>query len=429
MRVYSEECKRRCRKIETDETLTVSLDGKINLDEECKKAMNRLGERYDSLSGFYPNAKAVIASEGMSYMKILGMYAPFTIEANYNANAPDFAKPFTVCHELSHLKGFMREDEANFIAYLACTGSDNVYLQYAGWVYALIYAANALYSAAGAEIYSELMSYADNRIKAELKANSEYWKKYETPVATVATTVNDTYLKSQGQSDGKKSYGRFVDLMISYEKCRHRNSNVVRYYKYWSNQLMANKKLYKKERFSGCIVGAAAGDALGSPVKTLTRSHIKDLYGKKGILKLSPEKRQKTARISDETQMMLFTAHGILWADAAGLRTGEANCADYVFLALQQWLYSQTGGTSSIDLQWILDDNETGFPCDLLGISAFCKKRNPTKQLVQTLAGIKSENDYGRKRRPINQNKLFDCLPRAIPAGLYFTATLSLHSR
>ena len=82
----------------------------------------------------------------MSYMKILGMYAPFTIEANYNANAPDFAKPFTVCHELSHLKGFMREDEANFIAYLACTGSDNVYLQYAGWVYALIYAANALYS-------------------------------------------------------------------------------------------------------------------------------------------------------------------------------------------------------------------------------------------------------------------------------------------
>lgn len=206
------------QKIETDEALTVQLDGKINLDEECKKAMNLLGEKYNSLSGFYPNAKAVIASEGMSYMKILGMYTPFTIEANYNANAPDFAKPFTVCHELSHLKGFMREDEANFIAYLACTGSDNVYLQYAGWVYALIYAANALYSAAGADIYNELMSYADEKIIAELSANSEYWKKYETPVATVATSVNDTYLKSQGQSDGKKSYGRFVDLMISYRK-------------------------------------------------------------------------------------------------------------------------------------------------------------------------------------------------------------------
>lgn len=62
------------------------------------------------------------------------------------------------------------------------------------------------------------MSYADEKVIAELGANSVYWKKYETPVATVATTVNDTYLKSQGQTDGKKSYGRFVDLMISYRK-------------------------------------------------------------------------------------------------------------------------------------------------------------------------------------------------------------------
>ncbi len=87
-------------KIETDETLTVSLDGKINLDKECRDAMTRLGERYDSLSGFYPDAKAVIASEGMSYMKILGMYAPFTIEANYNANArtlPNRSRCVTSC--------------------------------------------------------------------------------------------------------------------------------------------------------------------------------------------------------------------------------------------------------------------------------------------------------------------------------------------
>ena len=183
---------------------------------------------------------------------------------------------------------------------------------------------------------------------------------------------------------------------------------------------MANKKLYKKERFSGCMVGAAAGDALGSPVKVITRSQIKDIYGKKGILKLSPEKHQKYARVSDETQTMLFTSHGILWADAAGLRTKEADPADYVFLALQQWLYTQTGGTASVELQWILDEKETGFPCDLLGVPALAKKRNPTKQLVQTIAGIKSEHTYGRIRRPINANKLFDCLPRAVPTGLYF---------
>ena len=183
---------------------------------------------------------------------------------------------------------------------------------------------------------------------------------------------------------------------------------------------MSAKKLYKKERFAGCLLGAAAGDALGSQVKTMTISQIKDCYGKKGVLKLVPEKHKKIARISDETQTMLFTVHGILWGDAAGIKTGEADCADYVFLALQQWLYTQTGGTSSVDLQWILDDEETGFPCPLLSEPALAKKRNPTKQLVQTLASIKSENSYGRVSRPINQNKLFDCLPRAVPCGLYY---------
>ena len=202
------------KNIETDETLTVRLGGKLDLQSECIKAMEKLGEEYNSLSGFYPNAKPVLASEGMSCIRILGMYAPFTVEANYNVNAPDFAKPFTVCHELSHLKGFMREDEANYIAFLACIGSDNEYLNYAGWIYALLYAANAFYSAAGEEAYLQLMSYADEKVIAELNANSVYWKKYETPVAEVAAAVNDTYLKTQGQTDGRRSYGRFVDLMI-----------------------------------------------------------------------------------------------------------------------------------------------------------------------------------------------------------------------
>ena len=200
--------------IETDETLTVSLSDKLDLNTECTKAMEKLGTKYECLSGYYPGAKPVLASECMSCVRILGMYMPFTVEPNYNTNAPDFAKPFTICHELSHLKGFMREDEANYIAFLACIGSDNEYLNYAGWTYALYYAANALYSAAGGDIYDQLMGYADEKVIAELNANVAYWKKYETPVAEVAAAVNDTYLKAQGQSDGRRSYGRFVDLMI-----------------------------------------------------------------------------------------------------------------------------------------------------------------------------------------------------------------------
>ena len=47
---------------------------------------------------------------------------------------PYYNIPHTICHELSHLKGFMREDEANFIGYLACIGSDSPDFRYSGYL-------------------------------------------------------------------------------------------------------------------------------------------------------------------------------------------------------------------------------------------------------------------------------------------------------
>ena len=56
----------------------------------------------------------------MSYANIGGMFFPFTMESNINVDNPFFVVPWTMAHELAHQCGFMREDEANFIAYLAC---------------------------------------------------------------------------------------------------------------------------------------------------------------------------------------------------------------------------------------------------------------------------------------------------------------------
>lgn len=199
--------------IDTDENGLMTVDN-MQLEKECAAAMEKLGGQFTSLSGRYPAAKAVLFSEFMSHCRILGIYSPFFIEANYNAAAPDYAKPMTLCHELSHLKGFMREDEANYIAYLACRESDNAQLRYSAYVHALNYALNAFYPLVDSELYKELYSYIHPTVRAELSANAKFWKQYETPIAQVSEAVNDSYLKAQGQTDGKKSYGRFVDLMI-----------------------------------------------------------------------------------------------------------------------------------------------------------------------------------------------------------------------
>lgn len=119
------------------------------------KAMKNLAQRFPELSGYYPKPKPVLFSKGMSYLGITGIYSPFTLEANYNHDIPPYLIPFTMCHELAHLKSFMREEEANFIAYLACRDSSSIEFQYSGAVNALAYTLNALYKTVGKSTFTK----------------------------------------------------------------------------------------------------------------------------------------------------------------------------------------------------------------------------------------------------------------------------------
>lgn len=179
-------------------------------------AMENLTEEYKVLDTYYPQPKAVICSDMLSSFNIAGMYFPITVEANYNRAMPVSSQGFTVCHELSHLSGFIREDEANFIAYLACRESESAYFRYSGYLEALTYALNAYYPAAEKEDYNELCSMISPVILKEYAHRSEYWAPFrKKTVYKVSSAINDAYLKSNNQSDGTKSYGRVVDLMLA----------------------------------------------------------------------------------------------------------------------------------------------------------------------------------------------------------------------
>lgn len=187
----------------------------VNLRELTKKAMEHLGEEYDCLAGTYPRPKPIASSVLFSYQYITGMYSPFTIEANYNKDIPDSEQAAVMCHELSHLKSFMREDEANFIAYLACRESGNPELQYSGAMLAYTYCMNALYTESGAELYREIYRELLPQVITDRQRSNEWWKQYDTPVKEVSDKVNNTYLQANAQSDGTKSYGRMVDLLLA----------------------------------------------------------------------------------------------------------------------------------------------------------------------------------------------------------------------
>ncbi len=201
-----------------DETGTEKIisDSPLNA---AVQGMEKLAETYPDLNGYYPCPKPVCVSELLSYQGLTGVYSPFTVEANYNADMPDYNIPFTLCHELSHLRGFMQEEEANFIAFLACSGSERTDFQYSGYLMAWSYSMSALRRTA-AEDWQEVREELAEVVNVDLRENSMFWDSYDGKVAEVSDMVNDTYLKANGQREGVQSYGKMVDLLIAYAQTK-----------------------------------------------------------------------------------------------------------------------------------------------------------------------------------------------------------------
>lgn len=97
-----------------------------------------------------------------------------------------------------------------------------------------------------------------------------------------------------------------------------------------------------KDQIRGCLMAGAAGDALGYPVEFMSREAILAHYGPAGITRL--ETRDGKALVSDDTQMTLFTANGILMGITRGAMRGVGgNPEGYVQYAYLDWYYTQTG--------------------------------------------------------------------------------------
>ena len=196
-----------------------------NMRKKAISDMQALGETYDALQGFYPMPKPLFFSDFVSQQYMLGYYFPFSMEANYNPVAYVTNLPVTMCHELAHLKGYIQEDEANFIGFLACISSDDLLFQYSGYLSVLNYVNNDFYEAVGedyerymAEVQIDRQVYEDavfvrkedwDRIEKEAVVDTEV-------VDAVSTGFVETSLKLNGVDDGMVAYSRVVGLLLQW---------------------------------------------------------------------------------------------------------------------------------------------------------------------------------------------------------------------
>ena len=128
--------------------------------QTAHRGFDKASLQYVILKCNYGTPKGILLSDLMCYTGITGFYFPFTSETNINMAEPDSYLPFTTCHEMAHQIGFAKEDEANYIAYLACINNPDINFKYSGTLAALTYSLNSL-KEHDSQKYKDLFSFCN----------------------------------------------------------------------------------------------------------------------------------------------------------------------------------------------------------------------------------------------------------------------------
>lgn len=157
------------------------------------------------------------------------------------------------------------------------------------------------------------------------------------------------------------------------------------------------------DRIRGCLFGGACGDALGYPVEFKQYEEILEQYGASGITSYSLDPATGLALFSDDTQMSLFTANGLLFGQTRASLSGiSSQPRYYVYLAYLDWLETQRGGDHEERICWLSDIKEL-WSC-----------RAPGATCLDAL----SSGEQGSTEHRINHSKGCGGVMRIAPVGL-----------
>lgn len=182
--------------------------------------------------------------------------------------------------------------------------------------------------------------------------------------------------------------------------------NFVKKYKESMEEKERKRNEWVKDCIRGSLMAGAAGDALGYPVEFMSRNTILQRYGKEGITKFEIDRNGK-ALVSDDTQMTLFTANGILMGITRGAMRGIGGQPEnYVDGAYLDWYYTQTGikakilGDTDFHYTWLRD------------LPELAHRRAPG---ITCLSACES---LFQRQRPNNNSKGCGGIMRVAPLGL-----------
>lgn len=224
-----EELNRCALEVARDYDGNVIYDRKV-LAEGVFAAMKAQAKDYPLLSGYYPPMKAALCSDFLEWMNIGGYTYPYTMEVTWNVYCTDLFYPFLLAHESSHHQGYYQENEANFIAFLACTQSEDPLVRYAGYL-EIYYYVNGAYVGSlfqdmdrleALAIFEQQPKLSEKVLKDEAYAREKSEEKYEAvshPAEKLQETsakVADVGWSVQGDLLRENSYDGVVKMVLQY---------------------------------------------------------------------------------------------------------------------------------------------------------------------------------------------------------------------
>lgn len=194
-----------------------SFDQKRRLFNSATEAYEALTHQYPFLTYHTKSVKPSIFSYLGNYLGFQGYYNPFSGEGQVNTTIPRFLEPYVTAHEMAHQLGYAKENEANFVGFLACRAYESNAFRYSTYLDMYNYSLGEIFRRDTALARAYQLK-ADPQVKKDQQAFRDFYHRYRNPIEPIIMWGYGHFLKANNQPAGKESYNEVVAWLIAYYK-------------------------------------------------------------------------------------------------------------------------------------------------------------------------------------------------------------------
>ena len=204
--------------VKTDSVERLRYNNNRLLFDSSIAAYKRIKEEYPFLHYANSSQKPSIFTPVGKFFGFTGYYNPFSGEAQLKTSIPVFLKPFVSTHEIAHQLGYAKENEASFVAYLACKRSGNTAFLYSAYFEVYRDALSDCIKTGDTVFVNGLRKEASLRVKHDIYDLQLYLIQNSNFIEPLMSGAYDKYLKMNNQPNGKATYNEVIAYLIAYMK-------------------------------------------------------------------------------------------------------------------------------------------------------------------------------------------------------------------